>query len=119
MPGFLEHHPGLLFVGATLLPLASFLLILLAFGFKTFFRASPEGSAGESFYKALGGANPSPIPAYVATGAIGLACVLSVIGFVQYVRGHAEHESKELALEGRIERLRDEIFHVPKDEKKA
>src|SRR5881296_806020 len=110
MPGFLEHHPGLLFVGATLLPLASFVLILLAFGFKTYFRASPEGSTGETVYKALGGPTPSPIAAYIATGAIGLACVLSVIGFVQYVGGHAEHESREFALEEKIEHLRDDLY---------
>src|SRR5262245_10424081 len=117
MPEFLEHHPGLLFVGATLLPLASFLLIILAFGFKTFFRTSPEGSTGETIFKALGGANPSPIPAYIATGAIGLACVLSVMGFVRYVGAHAEHESRELALEEKIEHLRDDLYHGPKDEK--
>ena len=31
MPEFLEHQPGLLFVGATLLPLASFVLIGAAY----------------------------------------------------------------------------------------
>src|SRR5438067_6258316 len=99
MPGFLDHHPGLLFVGATLLPLLSFVLLLLAFAVKTYFRTSPEGSTGETVYKMFGGPKPSAIPAYVATGAIGLAFVLSAWGFVLYVSGHAAHEGEELMLE--------------------
>src|SRR5207245_2244601 len=102
MPGFLEHHPGFLFVGATLLPLLSFVGILIAFAVKTYFRTSPEGSTGETIYKAFGGPNPSPIPAYIATGAIGLACVLSVWGFVLYATGHAALEGEEVLLEQQL-----------------
>ena len=67
---FLEHHPGMLFVGATLLPMLSFVLILLSFAIKTYFRKSPEGSTGEAIFKLFGGPVPGPIPAYIATGAM-------------------------------------------------
>src|SRR5580704_17620698 len=100
MPGLLEHHPGLLFVGATLLPIVSFVLILLSFAIKTFFRKSPEGSTGEAIFKLFGGPVPGRIPAYVATGAIALAFVLCFTGTVLYVSGHVDHEAKEVSLEG-------------------
>ncbi len=64
----LTEHPGLLYVIATLLPLVSFVLLFLG--------GKRWGKAG----------------AYVATGAIGGACVLSVIGLVLFLdRTHYEH----------------------------
>src|SRR5262245_34954947 len=60
-------QPGLLYVAATLLPLLSFLLL--------FAGGRRWGKAG----------------AYVATAAIGGACVLSVIGFVLFLSESAEH----------------------------
>src|SRR5437016_4532896 len=102
MPAFLEQQPGLLFVGATLLPLLSFVLILLSFAVKTFFRKSPEGSAGAAIFQSMGGPAPGRIAAYVATGAIALAFVLSLTGFVLYVKGHAVQEEEEQALESRL-----------------
>src|SRR5262249_11532008 len=106
MPEFLEHHPGLLFVIATLLPLASFVLLLLAGGLRNAVRRSPEGSFGEALYRALGGPTPGRGAAYVATAAIALACVCSVIGFVQFTASHAEHEKKAEELQAQIRKLR-------------
>jgi NADH-quinone oxidoreductase subunit L len=117
MPEFLEHHPGFYFVGATLLPMLSFVLILLAFAVKTFLRKSPEGSPSHALFTMMGGAVPSRVPAFIATGAIGLACVLSIVGFVTYASGHAEHEANAILLEGQVEKLRDSYFHVKADKK--
>jgi NADH-quinone oxidoreductase subunit L len=123
MPPPLDQHPGLLFVVATLLPLASFVLILLSIAVKTWFRKSPEGSAGEQIYQFMGGPTPTRVAAYVATGAIGLACVCSVIGFVQYASHHSEHEAKEIKLEKEIHGLHDKSAHnkekTKEDKRKA
>jgi NADH-quinone oxidoreductase subunit L len=119
MPGFLEHHPGLLFVIATLLPIASFVLILLSFAFKTYFRRSPAGSPGESIFKLFGGHGSGPIPAYVATGAIGLAFLCSLWGFVLYVSHHAEHEANEAKLEESVHKLHDKVHHTKNPAQKA
>ncbi len=106
MPEFLEHHPGLLFVVATLLPLASFVFLLLVGGLRNFVRKSPEGSFGETLFRALGGPTPGRGAAYVATAAIALACVCSVIGFVWYTDSHAEHEHAVGKLERKLRDLR-------------
>ena len=106
MPEFLEHHPGLLFVIATLLPLASFVLLLLVGGLRNAVRRAPEGSVGATLYRALGGPLPGRGAAYVATAAIGLACVCSVIGFVLFTTGHAAHEHKAEKLQAQIRTLR-------------
>src|SRR5271167_4381179 len=93
MPVFLEDHPGLLFVAATLLPLLSFVLILLAFALKTSVRKCSEGSAGAAIFQMMGGPAPGRAAAYMATGAIGLAFVLSLTGFVLYASGHDAHHA--------------------------
>jgi NADH-quinone oxidoreductase subunit L len=73
------QHPGLLYVAATLLPLASFSILLLAGAFRTL----------------AGSLRPVRAGAHVATGAMALAFVLSVIGFVLFLQdashghGHA------------------------------
>jgi NADH-quinone oxidoreductase subunit L len=105
-------HPGNLFVIATLLPMASFLLILLSFAVRTWLRKSSEGSLGETVYRFFGGPKPGRVPAYIATAAIGLAFVCSLIGFIRYVSHHAQHEAAELALEHRIISLEDKVDHT-------
>src|SRR5437868_631377 len=87
--------PGLLFVIATLLPLASFVLILVAFAVRTALRSSPEGSMGQQLYHATGGDVPSRWPAWIATGAIGLAFVCSATGFVWFLKDHQQIEALE------------------------
>src|SRR5262245_11010258 len=100
--------PGLLFVVATLSPLASFVLILLAFAIRTALRSSPEGSFGEQLYQATGGDVPARWPAWLATGAIGLAFVCSVVGFVQFLDDHKQ-----------IDALKEERAEKEQDYKKA
>ncbi|HEY1379770.1 MAG TPA: NADH-quinone oxidoreductase subunit L [Gemmataceae bacterium] len=87
MPNFAEN-PGLLYVVATLLPLASFVLLLLAGGLKNFGRAHRDTDWGASLYRACGGDTPGKGGAYLATAAIGLACVLSVVGLFKFLGGH-------------------------------
>src|SRR5262249_46607232 len=97
----LEEHPGVLYVAATLLPLGSFVVILLAGWLRGSLKAVRETPLGETLYQALGGDTPGRIPAYVATGAMGLAFLLSVVGFFLFLPDQsAVHER-----EGRIAKL--------------
>jgi NADH-quinone oxidoreductase subunit L len=79
------QHPGQLYVAATLLPLASFLLLLLAGAIRAAARPFRQGGAGAALYEALGGDRPVRAGAYIATGAISLSFVLSVIGFFLFL----------------------------------
>jgi NADH-quinone oxidoreductase subunit L len=93
-------NPGLIFVVATLLPLASFVFILLANALRAALRPSPEGSVGAQLYQAMGGNRPWIWPAWVATGAIGLAFVCTATGFVWYLNDSAQHHELEQEAEG-------------------
>jgi NADH-quinone oxidoreductase subunit L len=87
-----QEHPGHLYVLATLLPIAAFLLILLAKAVRTALWSYREsGGVCEALYRMLGGDRPSPLAAYLATAAIAGAFVLSVIGFVLLSQDHAVH----------------------------
>lgn len=89
MPDFdFGKNPGLYFVAATLLPLLSFLLLFLAAGIRWAMRPKQEET-------------PSRIPAYIATGAIGLAFVLCLIGFFK----HKSDEKKLHHLEEEVHQL--------------
>jgi NADH-quinone oxidoreductase subunit L len=81
-------EPGLLYVVATLLPLASFVVLLLAGGLKNLGRAHRSTGWGESLYWLFGGDNPGKGGAYLATAAIGLSCVLSIVGLVRFLGEH-------------------------------
>ena len=87
---FLDH-PGLIYVVATLLPLASFFLLLLAGGLRWALRPARETRIGARLYQWLGGDIPGRGGAYLATGAMALAFLLSLIGFIQYTSTH-DHE---------------------------
>ncbi len=101
---FLES-PGLLYVVATLLPLASFLLLFLAGGVRAAARRYREaGGLGARLYELFGGDTPGKTGAYIATAAIGLAFVLCVVGYVSYSRDesvihHAEEHLQDLRKE--------------------
>lgn len=110
----LANKPGLLFVIATLLPLASFLFLAICAGIRTALRTSPEGSAGRSFYELLGGDTPKKWPAFVATGAIALAFICSFIGFIQFTSGHSAWEKELHDVRQTISHLEGE--HVGKDD---
>src|SRR5687767_6720140 len=91
---FLDSRPGLWFVIATLLPLVSFLIILIAFAVRTFVRKT--------------GTIPSRVPAYIATGAMGLAFVCCLVGFFRFqAEYHHDHEAIH-ALEHQVHDLKHE-----------
>ena len=84
----LNQHPGWLYVIATLLPLASFVFLLLFGAVRNVARAYRATGPGGLVYGALGGDTPPRIGAYVATAAIGLSCVLSLVGLVWFLNTH-------------------------------
>jgi NADH-quinone oxidoreductase subunit L len=104
-----DSHPGHLYVLATLLPLASFLLLLLAGALRWVLRSHREGP-GAGLYHLLGGDNPGKAAGYLATAAIGGAFVLVLIGFVLFEgdrhllsHEHGGHDTKvDARWEGRI-----------------
>src|SRR5438445_5093876 len=86
-----EAKQGLLYVVATLLPLASFVVLLLTAMVRSALRSQREaGGFGQTIYEALGGDTPRKWPAFVATAAIGLSFVCAVAGFVLFKQ--TEHE---------------------------
>src|SRR5436305_8765925 len=91
MPSFLEQQPGLLYVAATLLPLLSFLILLLAGAVRNWARTSwPDAP----YWAAEAGRPHGKVAAYVAPGAIGLAFLLSFAGFLPFQadqQGHGIH----------------------------
>ena len=72
-PSYLAVHPGVLFVIATLLPLASFVGIFIWFGIWSLARRYHDTRLGEQLYRLTGGDVPRRGPAYVATAAIDFA----------------------------------------------
>src|SRR5262245_17227921 len=103
----IEHHPGLLYVIATLLPLAAFVVLLLVGGLRWAVRPRHGGEEASALYRFLGGDVMGRTPAYVATAAIGLACVLCAIGFVWHA---ATHEQIEKDIQ-KLERELGELAH--------
>jgi NADH-quinone oxidoreductase subunit L len=114
----LEEHPGLWYVLATLLPLASFVVLLLVGGVRCFLRGN-RTSAGDAIYQLLGGDNPRKLPAYIATAAIGLAFLCSLAGFVTFA-DEAHHLEKEIrALKNEEATLHHELDHADDAEEEA
>jgi NADH-quinone oxidoreductase subunit L len=84
MPDWSEK-PGLLFVLATLLPIASFGLLLLVGALRWGLRPYANDSAGAgAVFKLLGGEVTGRGPAYVALAAIALAFACSLTGFILF-----------------------------------
>src|SRR5215469_11644420 len=104
-PGkFYSAHPGWLFTTATLLPLLSFVLILLASGAWALLRRYRDDYPWvEQAFTLFGGDKGGRTAAYVATGAIGLACVLSVAGFVIFAFTDGNKEERREALHKQVE----------------
>ncbi len=92
------QHPGHLYVVATLLPLASFVLLLLGGGIRSLARAYRNTSLGGTVFGLMGGDKPGRIGSLIATAAIAGAFVLCLIGFVLFLQnpGHA-HGGPEAA----------------------
>ncbi len=95
-----EHPPGLLFVIATLLPLASFVVLLLwgavRWGMRPYAKENPGVNA---VFQAIGGEVPGRGPAFVALGAIALAFVCSLTGFIIFLPEAGEMRELEEKLE--------------------
>lgn len=91
-----HDQPGMLFVAATLLPLASFVVLLLLGATRWALRPyAKDNPSVDAVFQMLGGSVPGPGPAYVATAAIALSFVCSLAGFVLFL--HDTHEMHELA----------------------
>ncbi len=90
-----QHHPGLLFVWATLLPLISFTFLLIAAAVRAYFRPSQETDGQVVTRPAW--------PAYVATAAIGGAFLLCLAGSILFFRDHAEAKHLEAKIEDQTE----------------
>src|SRR5438132_1047683 len=81
-------YPGRLYVAATLLPIASFVILLLAGAVRAAARPYRHTPLGASIYRAMGGDTPLRTGAFIATSAIGLAFVCSLVGFVFFLQDH-------------------------------
>src|SRR5262245_7759493 len=91
MAQMLLEKPGLLFVLATLLPLASFGLLVLAGALRWALRPHASGNSGvKAIFQILGGDVTGRGPAYVALAGIALAFACSLTGFIWYL--HDVHE---------------------------
>jgi NADH-quinone oxidoreductase subunit L len=90
----LKEHPGWLFVLATLTPLLSFVLILLTSAMWCATRPFRNTPAGAALFNLFGGEERGRTPAFVATGAIALAFVFSLIGFIAFTSQQSDFETK-------------------------
>src|SRR5262245_39367208 len=115
MPSVFGDQPGLLFVVATLLPLASFVILLLAGGLRNFLRQYKHTEPCGVLFDLLGGEVTGRGPAFVGLGAIALAFFLCFYGSCLYLGEYStyEHSKKELN-----EKLGDIGDHPRTDEKK-
>src|SRR3954454_1252457 len=104
LPDF-HQHPGYYFVAATLVPLASFVLLLLGSAAWAAARPYRDTDYGALLYNLFGGDRPGPTKAYVALGAIVIAFLLSFTGFIIFVHQHLPyyHTKHEIeALEAKV-----------------
>src|SRR5579875_2280140 len=88
------EHPGWYFVAATLVPLLSFVLILLASAMWCALRPFRGTPVCDALFNLFGGEERGRTPAYVATGAIALAFVLSLIGFIRFTAQQSQFETQ-------------------------
>jgi NADH-quinone oxidoreductase subunit L len=120
----LKQHPGWLYVVATLLPLASFVFLLLFGAVRNIARAYRRTGLGGTVYGVLGGDTPPRIGPYVATAAIGLSCVLSIVGLVWFLSDfpvslHEEEHDHDTAAHVAADHKDDhKDDHDSKDDKK-
>ncbi|MFO0878834.1 MAG: NADH-quinone oxidoreductase subunit L [Gemmataceae bacterium] len=115
MPDF-HARPGLLFVLATVLPLASFTLILLA-SFAWCVARRYRATLGERLYQLFGGDTPGRIPAYVALAAMVLSFGCVAYGSYLYHLDHTEYRHALEHREHEMDRLREAARQAPEAEK--
>jgi len=117
---FYAAHPGWLFVTATLLPLLSFVLIFLASGAWALLRRyRDDHPAAERMYYLFGGDVGGRGAAYVATGAIGLAFLLSLAGFLVFTFVDGDQEAARDRHESAIKELREKLVAGKGDRKEV
>jgi NADH-quinone oxidoreductase subunit L len=96
----LQERPGLLFVVATLLPLASFLLIFVSFGFWALLRPYRDETDGRAaLFELFGGERPGRVPAFLALAAIVGAFLCSITGAVTFFAEQPKHHANVEAVE--------------------
>lgn len=79
--------PGRLYVVATLLPLAAFVLLAIGGLVRSLARPYRQSNGTASFFWSLfGGDKPLRAGVYLATSAIGLAAALSIVGLCNFVK---------------------------------
>src|SRR5262249_2652902 len=102
MVGWLLATPGRLYVVATLLPLAAFVLLLVAGCLRGVCRPYRETLPLARFvYFFLGGSPPLRSGAYVATAAIAASAVLAIIGLTRFLEDAHSASVSSLELEQR------------------
>ena len=122
MPFNFEQHPGHLFVVATLLPLVSFLLILLAGAIWAALRPYQKNASVRPLFDLFGGEDEDRPgrgrwSAYTATAAIALSFLLCLSGAVKFLteQHKDEHEkqhaeSEIIAARAKLRTARIEFF---------
>lgn len=108
MPNFSET-PGYWFVLATILPLVSFVVLLLASGIWSMARRYGH----DKVVDALGSPFASRFASWIAFGAIGLAFICSVIGFVQYLGERMESQQAITSAKQKIDEFKEEKKQLP------
>jgi NADH-quinone oxidoreductase subunit L len=113
----IHEHPGRLYVIATLLPLASFVILLLVGALRNAARPYRSSGFGATLYWLFGGDKPVRVGAYVATGAIALSFILSATGLVWFLKdfgvGHQHEEARATAPETESKPAGRERGHSP------
>jgi NADH-quinone oxidoreductase subunit L len=102
------EHPGWYFVAATLVPLFSFVLILLASAMWCATRPFRDTPAGAALFNLFGGEERGRTPAYIATGAIALGFVFSLIGFILFTAQQSRFETEISKHEKTLHQLRSQ-----------
>jgi len=99
------EHPGWYFVAATLAPLLSFVLIQLASAAWCATRPFRGTPAGAALFNLFGGEERGRTPAFVATGAIALAFVFSLTGFILFTAQQSTFETQIQQSQKRLHEL--------------
>src|SRR5262245_17983708 len=98
MLDWLQTNPGRLYVIGTLLPLTSFVLLLIAGGIRALFRPfRQQGGIEASLYYAFGGDTPVKTGAYIATAFMAASAAVGVTALVMFLNDHttgAEHAAR-------------------------
>src|SRR5262245_57445090 len=99
--------PGRLYVVGTLLPLAAFVLLLVAGGIRSLCRPfRQEGGFASSVYWLCGGDTPLKTGAYVATASMFLAAVIGVAGLVMFLKDETTGAERAARWQERIHWIR-------------